>query len=543
MLAALPGLAGALGETLPVGELISVGGQGLLLCALAQEHGIIDRDDQVELLGAVLLGRELVGSGGRAQRRRAQEEAGILVPELADPSAPPASPGLATGAALARMGRTLSSLQHDLSGRPQRRGERRFGVIPVIGALGDYRDEREGLHLVAEQGLTWCRLRAAAVGPSIKPTPGARLAHMPDPVAVPEQDAVTVPLQLHDPAKGAGMEPVIATKVKDKHAAAWLAALAPQLYPGEAVTALSKTALLRPNCDVLAVTNSRVLALNRYELDKGAKREVLAEDIARVDVMKKTFGANTLVVTTHAGEELSFGDVPAADQEMVLGIVRHLGLVGGAPDARRAIAHQHETDRRGRTAWDAVEVIGTAPNEKAWKALKDHCSPDEVPWFVVGAGTAGVLAAFTDRAMVVKVGGMTSMMAGSLGGGRVTTFPYSEITGIEYNAGIVTGVLELLTPSYSGTANRDYWRGTRASRNADAGDPWTLSNTVPMPRDLYQRALPRLNEMRARIAEIKRPMMIVTPPAAAAPPSSVAAGPAGSPRNSASWLPFATKGC
>ncbi|MFC5061570.1 SHOCT domain-containing protein [Actinomycetospora atypica] len=87
----------------------------------------------------------------------------------------------------------------------------------------------------------------------------------------------------------------------------------------------------------------------------------------------------------------------------------------------------------------------------------------------------------------------------------MTTFPYAEITGIEYNAGMLTGVIEVLTPSYSGAANEDYWRGTNKSRNADASDPWTLSNTLPLPRDVYQRALPRLNEMRARIGEAKRP--------------------------------------
>lgn len=40
-----------------------------------------------------------------------------------------------------------------------------------------------------------------------------------------------------------------------------------------------------------------------------------------------------------------------------------------------------------------------------------------------------VLAAFADRGMIVKGGVLISMMAGSLGGGRITTFPYGEVTG------------------------------------------------------------------------------------------------------------------
>ena len=50
--------------------------------------------------------------------------------------------------------------------------------------------------------------------------------------------------------------------------------------------------------------------------------------------------------------------------------------------------------------------------------------------------------------------------------------------------------------------------------NSDSNNPWTLSNTLPMGRPIYQQALPLLNEMRARIAEAKRPT-VVGPPAAA----------------------------
>jgi hypothetical protein len=51
--------------------------------------------------------------------------------------------------------------------------------------------------------------------------------------------------------------------------------------------------------------------------------------------------------------------------------------------------------------------------------------------------------------------------------------------------------------------------------NSDSNNPWTLSNTLPMGRPIYQQALPLLNEMRARIAEAKRPTVVVCPPAAA----------------------------
>lgn len=50
---------------------------------------------------------------------------------------------------------------------------------------------------------------------------------------------------------------------------------------------------------------------------------------------------------------------------------------------------------------------------------------------MLGSGTGGVLACFDDRLMVIKVGAMTSWMAGSMGGGRVTTIHYRDITSVE----------------------------------------------------------------------------------------------------------------
>lgn len=536
VLAALPGLAGVFGEVLPVGDLVSVGGQGLLLCAIAQEHGLLERDDQVELFGAVVLGRELSGTAGRAQRRQAQDDADGLIPELSAGVSGGSSAAIAAGAALVRMGRSVRSLQGEADPRVSGRGSRGIaGVVPVPGALGDYRTEREALLSVAERGRSWCRARAEALGvapvppaptwpaPAAPATPAPAIpAPAPPPSDAAGDDAITVSLHAIQ-RKGTGMEPAVGTKVKDKHAKAWLETLAPRLHPGEVVTAVSRTNMLKPVCDGVVVTNARVLAFASRELGTaGVKREVLADDIARADIVKKTFGANTLVVTTRSAGELSFGDIPAADQEMVVGIVRHLGLVGVAPDVRAAVSHQAQVDRHSRDAWSAVSVAGTPPSEKAWKVLKDHCTPGEVPWFVVGGAVgAGVLAALGDRLIIAKVGAMTSLVSGSFGGGRVTTFPYTEITGLEYNAGLLSGVLEVLTPSYSGTSNKDYWRGTFASRNANADDPWTLSNTLPMPRDIYQQSLPRLNEMRARIAEAKRPQVVVAAPqpALAAPPA------------------------
>lgn len=107
------------------------------------------------------------------------------------------------------------------------------------------------------------------------------------------------------------------------------------------------------------------------------------------------------------------------------------------------------------------------------------------------------------------------MMAGSAGGGRITTFHYRDITGIEYNGGLVNGVLEILTPSYQGTANKDFWRGSGKNKNSDANDPWTLSNTLPLAKLVYQAALSRLNELRDKMTRAKQTTVVIAQPSAA----------------------------
>lgn len=155
--------------------------------------------------------------------------------------------------------------------------------------------------------------------------------------------------------------------------------------------------------------------------------------------------------------------------------------------------------------WPNTKVIGSL-SKKASSAIGRQCHSDEAPWLILtSAGGAGSLVAFDDRLAIVKTGGMTGLMAGSLGGERTATFHYVDITGIEYNSGIVTGVLQVLTPSYQGTSNNDFWRGTTKSRNADAGDPWTLSNTLPLLKSEHRAAEAELRDLRERIAVAKRP--------------------------------------
>jgi len=150
---------------------------------------------------------------------------------------------------------------------------------------------------------------------------------------------------------------------------------------------------------------------------------------------------------------------------------------------------------RNEDEWNAI-ITGKV-NKAALQEVIQSCRPGEMPKFILGDGINGVLAAYEDRCMVIKKGLGTSFMAGSLGGGRVATFAYRDITGIEYNSGIVTGVLEILTASYTGKTTNSPWSfGNEKSAHES-------SNTLPWDKRFYNQVRPQIEWMQRKISESK----------------------------------------
>ena len=101
-------------------------------------------------------------------------------------------------------------------------------------------------------------------------------------------------------------------------------------------------------------------------------------------------------------------------------------------------------------------------------------------------------------------------MSGSLGGSRDATFYFRDITGIEYNSGMLTGVLEILTASYQGSANKDYWTGIlNGDKNKSGNDPRALSNTLPLIKSDYLSAKPLIDQLRTMIQDSKETKIVV----------------------------------
>lgn len=159
----------------------------------------------------------------------------------------------------------------------------------------------------------------------------------------------------------------------------------------------------------------------------------------------------------------------------------------------------------GTTASGSEAIAGVVGRvgKKAFEEIAANCSPGERPVFIIGSGMGGAIAAFSDRCLIVKKGGLTSFMAGATGGGRTAIFHYTDIVAIEYNSGWMNGTLEILTPSHTAGQASDYWKTGGGSGNGSSA--WELANVLPLPKSEYEVARPLIDKMRAMVAEAKRP--------------------------------------
>ncbi len=150
LLAAVPGIGGALANRFPVSKALGAAGQGLLLVAIAGEHGVHDEGEIVALLGTVLFRRHLAvatpdAATDAAATAKAKELTGDLHGE--------AKPGLQRlAAAVWRLGRALFAFEGELDRRPHGNAVQRFlGELPLVGVLGKYLGEWSGLKKAAKQ--------------------------------------------------------------------------------------------------------------------------------------------------------------------------------------------------------------------------------------------------------------------------------------------------------------------------------------------------------------------------------------------------------
>lgn len=149
LVAALPGLGGVLADRLPVQSALGAAGQGLLLSAIAGEHGFTSTEDRVRLLAHVLFRREV--DGLPVDRRDEDERTAELTEGLRGRST-----FRAIGGTIWKLAKVLWKLEDELDKRPQGRlYHQALGMLPVVGVVGDYFGERSALKRVRVAAYEW----------------------------------------------------------------------------------------------------------------------------------------------------------------------------------------------------------------------------------------------------------------------------------------------------------------------------------------------------------------------------------------------------
>jgi hypothetical protein len=165
LVAAVPGFGGLITRQLPITAALGAAAQGLVLCAIADEHGLHDEAEVVALLGAVLFRRDLSPEPRAALADSSNAAVDARAAELTGELERVKQPTLQRIAgAVWRMGRALLALEDELGQRPKGGRVSQFiarwvSLLPVVGVAGKYVGEWAGLKRAAKAGEEWIHAR------------------------------------------------------------------------------------------------------------------------------------------------------------------------------------------------------------------------------------------------------------------------------------------------------------------------------------------------------------------------------------------------
>ena len=148
-------------------------------------------------------------------------------------------------------------------------------------------------------------------------------------------------------------------------------------------------------------------------------------------------------------------------------------------------------------------IDANVPWEKVHKGLKkaiqEHVSGDTKPLFLIVAGNDEAIVALPKSCLVLKRGIMTGAF---IGGQRVTSFFYSDITTIEYNGGLLQGRVNILTSSFAGKSDIDTDLGLLSDITSGAR---FQPNSIEMDKTAYKNARKFFDALDELIAKSKSP--------------------------------------
>ena len=141
---AAPRLAGKLADLLPLQNTLGSAVQAVVVGGVAAEHGVEDEAERVSLLAQVLLDRDLPAERVRPMLERTR---GAYADDVLGDKE-----GRGVARTVWRVARLLSRIDDTLDARPKGKlRHRALSNLPVVGTIGGYAAEREGLRRAAAE--------------------------------------------------------------------------------------------------------------------------------------------------------------------------------------------------------------------------------------------------------------------------------------------------------------------------------------------------------------------------------------------------------
>lgn len=294
----------------------------------------------------------------------------------------------------------------------------------------------------------------------------------------------------------------LSTEIPALRATHWRQRLAPHLVDGERIVALASARRLRPTTEGVAITNARVLGFNTAAEpgEDVIAVSVCADEIEGYDLTSDRL-VPTLTVHTPHGPEV-FGTFEKTEAKFLayfLDTLRDNGIdpaaAAGIDGLRRAAELARQAESQRLVDRQHVAVFGEPVTDAQWTAIEAHAPGDEHPWLLLNCGRSGQLAAYDDRVVVLKKDRNISSSDVQVG-----EFPLGEITGIDYRCGALTGLLQVHTAEDAEPEHDGFWP---AARYAPDHNPWTRTDTLPLPKPYYQGAKAQLDELRGLIRDAR----------------------------------------
>lgn len=186
-----------------------------------------------------------------------------------------------------------------------------------------------------------------------------------------------------------------------------------------------------------------------------------------------------------AARIVNFVNLPNAERRNALREVLH-------EESKSKVSPTEATQQNTTRSRAVAKDLSILP-KRTREAAEEHIGGSRVVFTLLGLyGQA--LIALEDRLLIVKPG----FLAGALGGVRITSFLYEDITAIELNTGIFFGVIEIGTPSYVLSQSRDFW-----TAHPDK-DPAQANNCLPIDKTLLREFRPYIEKLREFVKNSKK---------------------------------------